>query len=136
MYEAGIYGRINFSYLKDYIFGEDQELIGWETLLGVKVDKGIEKIDEVSEENIMSEQVIRAGEVKECDVFDSGNGQDEQANQKDDQNEKSLFLESVSEIKAVSEPVSKVQMSAAPEQDYSKALNEINHIEALLSKTK
>lgn len=74
MYEAGIYGRINFSYLKDYIFGEDQELIGWETLLGVKVDKGIEKIDEVSEENIMSEQVIRAGEVKECDVFDCGDG--------------------------------------------------------------
>jgi hypothetical protein len=32
------YGRINFTYLKEYIFGQDQEIIGWESLFGVKIN--------------------------------------------------------------------------------------------------
>ena len=58
-FEANIYGRISFTYLREYIFGHDQEIIGWETLFGVKIGEGIEQIEELSEENIVSEQFIR-----------------------------------------------------------------------------
>ena len=43
-FEANIYGRISFSYLREYVFGHDQEIIGWETLFGVKISEGVEKI--------------------------------------------------------------------------------------------
>jgi hypothetical protein len=40
-FEANIYGRISFIYLREYIFGNNQEIIGWETLFGVKISEGI-----------------------------------------------------------------------------------------------
>lgn len=44
MFEADIYNRVNFAYVKDYVFG-DREEIEWAVLLGVK-DIDIESKEE------------------------------------------------------------------------------------------
>lgn len=39
MYEANLYGRINFMYIKQYLFGDKVEEIEWERLFG-----GVKKV--------------------------------------------------------------------------------------------
>ena len=44
MFEADIYGRVNYAYVKDYVFGGDnREEIQWSVLLGMKDNSELEK---------------------------------------------------------------------------------------------
>lgn len=43
MFEANIYGRVNFLYAKDYIFGEkNRDEIEWAVLFGIELIETIE----------------------------------------------------------------------------------------------
>lgn len=47
MFEADIYGRVNFAYVKDYVFGSDnRDEIEWSVLLGMKDNSEFKRLYE------------------------------------------------------------------------------------------
>jgi hypothetical protein len=61
MYEAGIYSRVNFNWLKTYIFAQEEE-IAWETIFKIQCSQPItsvsDTIPELSEEYLASEKQL------------------------------------------------------------------------------